>query len=100
MLRQPATVPQALASVRRGGTVALLGLTGGAKVELEVDRLALDEIDLLGIRSSPNAYPAMIDLLATGAVTAKPLAPPTSTRSPESTRPSPPWSVAKPSAPS
>ena len=29
---------------------------------------------LLGIRSSPNAYPAMIDLLATGAVTAKPLA--------------------------
>ncbi len=70
----PATVSQALAGVRRGGTVALLGLTGGAKVELEVDRLALDEIDLLGIRSSPNAYPAMIDLLATGAVTAKPLA--------------------------
>jgi L-iditol 2-dehydrogenase len=69
----PATVPQALASVRRGGTVALLGLTGGAKVEVEPDRLALDEIDLLGVRSSPNAYPAMIDLLATGAVAAKPL---------------------------
>jgi L-iditol 2-dehydrogenase len=69
----PATVPQALASVRRGGTVALLGLTGGAKVELGVDRLALDEIALLGVRSSPNAYPAMIDLLATGAVSAKPL---------------------------
>ena len=57
--------------MRRGGTVALLGLTGGAKVELQPDRLALDEIDLLGIRSSPNAYPAMIQLLATGAV--KPL---------------------------
>ena len=70
----PAAVPQALASVRRGGTVALLGLTGGASVTLEADRLTLDEIDLLGIRSSPNAYPAMIELLATGAVAAKPLA--------------------------
>ncbi|HZD38070.1 MAG TPA: zinc-binding dehydrogenase, partial [Actinomycetes bacterium] len=69
----PVTVPQAVASVRRGGTVALLGLTGGARVEVEVDRLSLDEIDLLGVRSSPNAYPAMIDLLATGAVSAKPL---------------------------
>lgn len=69
----PASVPQALASVRRGGTVALLGLTGGASVALEADRLTLDEIDLLGIRSSPNAYPAMIELMATGAVTAKPL---------------------------
>jgi L-iditol 2-dehydrogenase len=69
----PATVPQALASVRRGGTVALLGLTGGAKVELGVDRLVLDELNLIGIRSSPNAYPAMIDLLATGAVATEPL---------------------------
>ncbi|HZC99760.1 MAG TPA: alcohol dehydrogenase catalytic domain-containing protein [Actinomycetes bacterium] len=70
----PAAVPQALASVRRGGTVALLGLTGGASVELPADRLTLDEIDLLGVRSSPNAYPAMIELMATGAVSAKPLA--------------------------
>jgi L-iditol 2-dehydrogenase len=69
----PAAVPQALAAVRRGGTVALLGLTGGAKVELGVDRLVLDELDLIGIRSSPNAYPAMIDLLATGAVATGPL---------------------------
>jgi len=70
----PTAVPQALASVRRGGVVALLGLAGGASVEVPVDRLTLDEIDLLGVRSSPNAYPAMIELMATGAVSAKPLA--------------------------
>jgi L-iditol 2-dehydrogenase len=69
----PAAVAQALASVRRGGTVALLGLTGGASVELPADRLTLDEIDLIGVRSSPNAYPAMIELMATGAVSAKAL---------------------------
>ena len=70
----PAAVAQALASVRRGGTVALLGLTGGASMELPADRLTLDEIDLIGVRSSPNAYAAMIELMATGAVSVKPLA--------------------------
>ena len=79
--KPPATIlrsvphrPQALASVRRGGTVALLGLTGGASVELPADRLTLDEIDLIGVRSSPNAYPAMIELMATGVVSVKALA--------------------------
>jgi L-iditol 2-dehydrogenase len=63
-----AVIPQALRSVRRAGTVALLGLAGGAVAELPVDLLTLDELNLLGVRSSPNAYPAMINLLASGAV--------------------------------
>lgn len=68
------TVPaQALDSVRRGGKVALLGLTGGTPSSIDVDRLTLDEIDLLGIRSSPNAYPAMISLMRSGAVDLGPL---------------------------
>ncbi|MPZ52607.1 MAG: alcohol dehydrogenase catalytic domain-containing protein [Acidimicrobiia bacterium] len=68
------TVPaQALDSVRRGGKVALLGLTGGTPTSIDVDRLTLDEIDLLGIRSSPNAYPAMIALMRSGAVDLAPL---------------------------
>jgi threonine dehydrogenase-like Zn-dependent dehydrogenase len=33
-----------------------------------VDAFTLDELDLLGVRSSPNAYPAMVSLLASGAV--------------------------------
>lgn len=66
-------VGQALDAVRRGGKVALLGLTAGGIAEVPPDRLVLDEIDLLGIRSSPNAYPAMIELLATGAVDVEPL---------------------------
>jgi threonine dehydrogenase-like Zn-dependent dehydrogenase len=64
---------QLLRSVRRGGTVALLGLTGGATAELPVDLITLDELDVLGIRSSPNAYPAVIALLAAGAVRTEPL---------------------------
>lgn len=64
---------QALGSVRRGGKIAILGLTGGKPTSINIDTLTLDEIDLLGIRSSPNAYPAMIALMETGAVDVSPL---------------------------
>lgn len=69
----PSVVPQALASVRRGGTVAVLGLAGAKESSISPDRLVLDEIDLLGIRSSPNAYPAMIALMGSGAVDVSPI---------------------------
>ncbi len=69
----PAVPSQALASVRRGGKVAVLGLTGGKPSEVDVDRITLDEIDFLGVRSSPNAYPAMIALMRSGAVDVSPL---------------------------
>ena len=69
----PAAVGQLLRSARRGGAVALLGLAGGATAELPVDLVTLDELDVLGIRSSPNAYPAMISLLAAGAIRTEPL---------------------------
>ncbi|HEY2044602.1 MAG TPA: zinc-binding dehydrogenase [Jatrophihabitans sp.] len=69
----PAVMEQLLRSVRRGGKVALLGLTGGAVAQLPVDLLALDELDVLGVRSSPNAYPATINLIAEGAIRTAPL---------------------------
>ena len=69
----PAVIGQLLRSARRGGVVALLGLAGGATAEFPVDLVTLDELDVLGIRSSPNAYPAMIALLASGAVRTEPL---------------------------
>ena len=64
----PAVLAQAVGAVRRGGSVAVLGLAGGARAEIPVDAFALDELNLFGVRSSPNAYPAMLALLASGAV--------------------------------
>lgn len=69
----PAVPAQAIGAVRRGGRVAILGLTGGNPSEIDVDRLTLDEVDLMGIRSSPNAYPAMIALMRSGHVDLSPL---------------------------
>jgi L-iditol 2-dehydrogenase len=61
-------VAAALNCVKRGGRVGLVGLTGNKLVELNTDRLALDEIDVFGVRSSPNAYPELINLIAAGKV--------------------------------
>ncbi len=69
----PEVIGQLLGCARRGGTVALLGLAGGATAQLPVDLVTLDELDVLGIRSSPNAYPAMIALLASGVIRTGPL---------------------------
>jgi L-iditol 2-dehydrogenase len=69
----PGVPAQAIGVVRRGGRVAILGLTGGKPSAVDVDRLTLDEIDLMGIRSSPNAYPAMIALMRSGKVDLSPL---------------------------
>lgn len=63
-----AAVVTATQCVRRGGRVALVGLTGGKPIELNTDRLTLDEIDVFGVRSSPNAYPELIKLIAAGKV--------------------------------
>jgi L-iditol 2-dehydrogenase len=69
----PDVPAQAIAAVRRGGRIALLGLTGGKSSTIDIDRLTLDEVDLMGIRSSPNAYPAMIALMRSGQVDLSPL---------------------------
>lgn len=69
----PEVLALALRAVRRGGTVALLGLAGGQTAELPADAVTLDELDVLGIRSSPGAYPAMIALLAAGVIDTGPL---------------------------
>jgi L-iditol 2-dehydrogenase len=69
----PGVPAQAIGAVRRGGRVAILGLTGGKPSAIDVDRLTLDEIDLMGIRSSPNAYPAMIALMRSERLDLSPL---------------------------
>ena len=69
----PGVVEQLLRSTRRGGKIALLGLTGGQTASFPIDLLALDEFDVLGVRSSPNAYPATIELIASGALRTGPL---------------------------
>jgi L-iditol 2-dehydrogenase len=69
----PSAVVAAINCVKRGGRVAIVGLTGNKPVELNTDRLALDEVDVFGVRSSPNAYPELINLIGAGKVNARKL---------------------------
>ncbi len=66
-------VQQALACVRRGGRVVIAGISGGKHVSLDTDRIALDELDVIGTRGAPNALTESINLLASGRITVKPL---------------------------
>ncbi|HET8563477.1 MAG TPA: zinc-binding dehydrogenase [Candidatus Binatia bacterium] len=69
----PEAVVASINAVKRGGRVALVGLTGNKEVSFNTDRIALDEIDVFGVRSSPNAYPELINLIAAGKVNVKKL---------------------------
>lgn len=69
----PESVVASINGVKRGGRVALVGLTGNKEVTFNTDRMALDEVDVFGVRSSPNAYPELIQLIAAGKVNVKKL---------------------------
>src|SRR5574342_357215 len=69
----PEAVVASINAVKRGGRVALVGLTGNKEVAFNTDRIALDEIDVFGVRSSPNAYPELISLIEVGKVNVKKL---------------------------
>ena len=69
----PESVVASINCVKRGGRVALVGLTGNKNVAFNTDRLALDEVDMFGVRSSPNAYPELINLIAAGKVNVRKL---------------------------
>ena len=66
-------VQQSLDCVRRGGRVVLAGFTGSKGVLLDTNRIALDEIEVVGTRGAPNALPESIGLLASGRINVKPL---------------------------
>jgi len=69
----PEAVIASINCVKRGGRVALVGLTGNKNVAFNTDRIALDEVDVFGVRSSPNAYPELINLIAARKVNVKKL---------------------------
>jgi L-iditol 2-dehydrogenase len=59
-----ATIRQALSAVRRAGTVLLLGITGHDREEVDLGRVTLEELSLLGtMRYGQDDFPKAIDLI-------------------------------------
>jgi L-iditol 2-dehydrogenase len=64
----PAALELALQAVRPGGSVVVVALFGLPRVELDVDRVVVRDIELHGVLGSPNRWPEAISLIAAGAV--------------------------------
>ena len=67
------SIRQSVDVLRKGGRVAFTGVPT-EPVELPMQKIVLEEIDLYGVRGSPNAMEEVISLIATGRVRVEPLA--------------------------
>jgi len=69
----PDALNQALHLTRPGGRFNALSITGAREVPVDVDYLVTRDIVMVGSLASPNAFPAALRLLASGAVKVSPL---------------------------
>jgi len=66
----PGTTTQAIQSVRRGGQVALVGMSSITEMMVPVRSVILDQIHIHGVRANPNVTKNVISLFADGKVNA------------------------------
>jgi len=69
----PAVLNDAIHLAAPGGRVNALSITGAPGVAVDVDSLVTRDIVLVGSLASPNAFPAALRLLASGAIDVRPL---------------------------
>ncbi|MFB5189551.1 NAD(P)-dependent alcohol dehydrogenase [Alicyclobacillus fastidiosus] len=62
----PRALQAALASVRRGGRMAIVGLPAQDDIALNVPRLVDNEVDMYGVFRYANTYPRGIEFLSSG----------------------------------
>ncbi len=69
----PAALNDAIHLTAPGGRVNVLSITGSPLVSADIDYLVTRDIVMVGSLASPNAFPAALSLLASGALTVRPL---------------------------
>jgi L-iditol 2-dehydrogenase len=63
----------ALRTVRPGGTVVILGLSGKAAVPVDMDSVVVRDLAVHGVLGSPHVWPDTIELVRSGKVATSPL---------------------------
>ena len=62
-------IRQSFAFIRRGGTILLLGITGHEKEEAPLEKVVLDELNLLGtVRYGARDFTRAIEMIAQQAI--------------------------------
>jgi L-iditol 2-dehydrogenase len=65
------TIYQAVQMAKRGGKVVLLGMPAKLDAVLPVKTMIMDQIMVTGSRASSNAFPTVLNMMASGAINAK-----------------------------
>jgi 2-desacetyl-2-hydroxyethyl bacteriochlorophyllide A dehydrogenase len=65
----PGGIRGALNAVAEGGSIVVVGLSGLRDVPIDLDGIVVRDVTLYGSLGSPGVWPAVIDLVAAGAVT-------------------------------
>ena len=69
----PAALNDAIHLTAPGGRINVLSITGSPAVAADIDYLVTRDIVMVGSLASPNAFPAALRLMASGAVRVRPL---------------------------
>jgi 2-desacetyl-2-hydroxyethyl bacteriochlorophyllide A dehydrogenase len=69
----PGAIAAAFSSVRPGGTVVALGLSGKPTIPFDFDGLVVRDVDLIGVLGSVGFWPDAIELITGGRVQTEPL---------------------------
>ncbi len=64
----PIAAEQSIHYVRDGGRLTLLGIFAGQKATIDLDHLVVGDITLRGVLGSPNIWPDVIRLIASGRI--------------------------------
>jgi threonine dehydrogenase-like Zn-dependent dehydrogenase len=68
------TIHQALSIVRKGGKILFLGITGHEKEEVNLERVTLEELNILGtVRYGKGDFPKAIEMIHQGTIDLNPL---------------------------
>src|SRR5262249_27610230 len=69
----PGALGFALRTVRPGGAVVVLGLSGAEAIPVDVDSAVVRDVAIFGVLGSPHVWPDAIELVRSGTVDTAPL---------------------------
>lgn len=67
----PAALENAIKSVKPGGKLCVLSITGAPTVPVDIDYIVTREITVFGVLASPNCFGPALDLISSGKVDVK-----------------------------
>lgn len=69
----PQSLTEAIDMVKPGGRIVIVGLTGGLKSQIDVEKMVFKDLHVFGNFSSPGVWEEAIELIRSGRINVRPL---------------------------